>query len=227
MQHPPFGPDMRDVQFKADRERELDAEADAGTGVSEDADSGELHLSAQGLDRILAHMRKRWMWMAAMQAVVIVPLTCVVMSTQYQPGGPLAAPEFMGCVLMMAGASLSIGWCGYASVDPNRYQRMQLAAIAANAPLFPLAALLAWCVSMLMFRKFLHGWDPGYVRWLVANPFGILLFSWVLSFFLLRFLLMPLLMPLYAAWLRMRMQVQTRKVPVTQRPKAGMSSDGG
>ena len=198
MKEPGFGPDMRDIKFSADLERQLDAEADAGFGMSVDPDSGQVHVSARGLERVLALHRRRWLWMAALQIAIIVPVSATMMFTQYQPGGPLPAPEFMMCLLMMTAVCISIGLCGYASFDAGRLDRMQLMSMSMTAAFFPIAGLLAWGALLLMFWRVLRGWDPGSARFLIADPFGLLVSCWVLALLSLRYLVAPLGMQ----WLR-------------------------
>jgi hypothetical protein len=139
----------------------------------------------------MTFLRRRWLKMLALQIAITVPVTGAIMFTQYQPGGPLDSPTFMTCLLMLAGASLSIGICGFASLDPDAHSRQQLLAIGVGAQYFPLAGLLGWSVCCYLFWRFLHGWAIDTGRFFVANPFGLFILCWALSLLLLPFAIMP------------------------------------
>ncbi|HVK52829.1 MAG TPA: hypothetical protein VM469_13955, partial [Pseudoxanthomonas sp.] len=95
MKEPKFSPDMRNIEFAADRERQLDALADASGGLTIDPESGQHYLSAQHAAQLMAYLRRRWLKMLALQIAIIVPATGAIMFSQYQPGGPLDSPTFM------------------------------------------------------------------------------------------------------------------------------------
>jgi len=157
MKEPKFSPDMRNIEFGADRERQLDALADASNGMTIDPESGEQYLSAQLAAQLMTFLRRRWLKMLALQIAITVPVTGAIMFTQYQPGGPLDSPTFMTCLLMLAGASLSVGICGFASLDPDAHGRQQLLGLRLAPSTFPWPACWAGACAVICSGAFCTG----------------------------------------------------------------------
>lgn len=191
-QEPGFGPDMRNIAFRAARERQEAASA-GQPDISVDETTGEWRLSAQVAQRAIAHRRGRWRWMAAMQVVVVAGGTGWVLFTQYVPTMPIAMPHFMMCLLVIAGCPISMGVCGFATFDADRHGREDAVLLAANLQYVPLAGLLSWAACMAMFWHYLHGWDPGRATFLIGNPFGAIALSWVMGLLTMKLLVAPAL----------------------------------
>lgn len=191
-QEPGFGPDMRNIEFRAARERQEAACSDP-SDTSVDAITGDGRLSARAAERAMAHLRRRWRWMAALQLVVVACGTGWVLFTQYVPTMPIATPHFVMCLLLIAGCPISMGICGFATFDADHHGREEGVLLAANLQYLPIAGLLSWAACMAMFWRYLHGWDPGGATFLLANPFGAIVLSWVMGLLAMKLLVVPAL----------------------------------
>ncbi|KRA40133.1 hypothetical protein [Pseudoxanthomonas sp. Root630] len=189
-QEPGFGPDMRHIAFRATRERQ-EAEDANRSDIDVDPETGEGRLSARGASRAMAILRVRWRWMAAVQAIVVAGGTGWVLFTQYAPGMPMATPTFMMCLLVIAGCAISMGVCGFATFDADSHDREEAVLLAANMQYMPIAGLLSWAVCMVLFWRYLHGWDPGRATFMIANPFGLIVVSWLAAFLTIALVVTP------------------------------------
>ncbi len=155
------GPDLKDLQFRP-RDR---IAADLGVGAGPDE------------ARAIARLRKRWRWLAGVQVLVIATITGWVLFTQYGPDVTLAVPVYVMCLLMMAGGGISIAVSAFVDFDAERHPRGSPLPMAENLLFAPLAGLVGWGTTMVMFWRFLHGWDPGSAAFFITNPFGAYLAS--------------------------------------------------
>ncbi len=191
---PKFGPDMRDVRFKADVGREAARPGVSSSGVFLNQSTGELAIpTAQVEIEIVSRFRRRWLGMLLFQLVTVIAITGWVMFAFYQPDLPVSSPVYVMNFMMIAGSSLGVGFCSIRSFDMDSQDRVANVAKAYVAQFMPLGGLVSWAVCMCLFLRMLHGWDPGAARFFVSNPYGLLVTGWMIGILAMHWLLVPLI----------------------------------
>ncbi|NCT69692.1 MAG: hypothetical protein GXC75_01985 [Xanthomonadaceae bacterium] len=176
MQPDTSGAEPKDLQFRS-HER-IAADHGIGTG-DEDA-------------RRIARLRRRWRWLACAQVLVIVSVTGWVLFTQHHPGLDMPVPTYMMCLLMMAAGGISVGVTAFRDIDDDLHPHRGTVARANHLQLAPVAGLVGWGAGLVLFWRYLHGWEPGKAALLVTNPFGMYFMTLGISLLAMPLIVSPL-----------------------------------
>lgn len=175
MQPDTSGPEPKDLQFRS-RDR---IATHPGGGANEDA-------------RRIVRLRRRWWWLACAQVLVIVSVTGWVLFTQHHPGLDMPVPTYMMCLLMMAAGGISVGVTAFRDIDDDLHPHRGTVARANHLQLAPVAGLVGWGAGLVLFWRYLHGWDPGKATLLVTNPFGMYFMTLGISLLAMPLIVSPL-----------------------------------
>lgn len=176
MQPDASGPEPKDLQFRS-RER---IAADLGVGAGDDD------------ARRIAHVRRRWWWLACAQVLAIVSVTGWVLFTQHHPGLTIEVPTYMMCLMAMAAGGISVGVTAFRDIDDDLHPHGGTVVRAEHLQFAPVAGLVGWGVGMGLFWRYLHGWDPGKAAFLVTNPFGMYFLTLGISLLAMPLIVSPL-----------------------------------
>jgi len=172
MQPDTSGPEPKDLQFRSHERIAV------GMG-DEDA-------------RRIARLQRRWRWLACVQVLLIVSVTGRVLFTQYHPGLDIPVPTYMMCLLTMAAGGISIGLTAFRDIDDELHPHRGTVVRAKHLQLAPVAGLVGWGVGLVLFWRYLHGWDPGMATLLVTNPFGMYFMTLGISLLAMPLIVSPL-----------------------------------